>query len=166
MRLSSCFLLVCISSAGVAQAPSHGSPVDALTARIQRNHELHERSFEIVEAERARAKQPLCPKAMTTLDINSCYSAELATTDANYLEFVRLLGAILRSGEETETVKPIPFDDAETAWQKYRELASKAAGDPYAGGTIRPSIEMGCRLTLTRHHIDELWDVYSDLGTR
>ena len=105
---------------------------------------------------------------MTTLAINECYSAELGITDANYLRLVRALGALLRSGEDDKNMTSptgIPFDIAEAAWHNYRDLECKAAGDEYAGGTIRPSIEMGCRLTLTRHHIDELWDVYSDLGT-
>ena len=41
-----------------------------------------------------------------------------------------------------------------------------AAGDQYEGGNIRPSIEMGCKITIAHHHIDELWTLYSDLGTR
>ena len=87
-------------------------------------------------------------------------------TDANYTKLVRILGALLRSGNTATPPARIPFDDAESAWHTYRELACHAAGAQYEGGTIRPSIEMGCSLKLTRHHMDELWDVYSDLGTR
>ena len=165
MKLVLCLLFLCLSLGAVAQAAAHTSSADALA---KRDDELHARALRIVQAEQARAKQPLCPKATTTVDINACYYAELGMTDANYLKLARALGALLRSGEEDKAMAPptpIPFDTAETAWHTYRDLACKAAGDEYEGGTIRPSIEMGCRLTLTRHHIDELWDVYSDLGT-
>jgi uncharacterized protein YecT (DUF1311 family) len=161
-------LLLCLPLGAVAQVEAPGSTADALTSKVQRYKELHARSLRIVQSEQARAKQPLCPNAMTTLAVNECYSAELATTDANYLGLVRTLGALLRAGEEEKSKSPptaIPFDKAEAVWQNYRRLACDAAGDEYAGGSIRPSIELGCRISLTRHHIDELWDVYSDLGT-
>ena len=168
MRLVICFVLPCLSLGAVAQVGARTSSAVTLSAEVQRDQELHTRSLRIVQSEQARAKQPLCPKATTTLAINECYSAELGITDANYLRLVRALGALLRSGEDDKNMTSptaIPFDIAEAAWHNYRDLECKAAGDEYAGGTIRPSIEMGCRLTITRHHIDELWDVYSDLGT-
>jgi uncharacterized protein YecT (DUF1311 family) len=169
MKLLACLLLLLPSLGASAQAGTQIRSVDALSADLRRGKELHARSLRIVQSEQARGKQPLCPKAMTTLDINDCYSAELRVTDTNYLGVVRTLGALLRleeNGKSTSSQIAIPFDTAEAAWQNYRDLACKAAGDEYAGGTIRPSIEMGCRLTITRHHINELWDVYSDLGTR
>jgi len=154
----------CLSSS-VGQTKS----VDSLTAEIQRGQDLHGRALHIVETEQARAKQPLCPKAATTYDANNCYATELGITDGNYLKLVRALGALLRSGGEADAKTAparIPFDDAETTWHTYRDQACNAVGDQYDGGTIRPSMEMGCRITLTRHHMDELWDIYSDLGTR
>jgi uncharacterized protein YecT (DUF1311 family) len=169
MKIVPYFLFICLLTAAMGQQGAQTSSGDALTVEIQRDHELHARSLRIVQAEQARAKQPLCPKAMTTLDINECYSAELGITDANYLKLVRTLGVLLRSGDRAKTTaspRAIPFDEAEAAWHNYQDLACNAAGDQYAGGTIRPSIEMDCRLTITRHHIDELWALYSDLGTR
>lgn len=169
MKRTAYLLLVVLAVAAGAQPATQANSNDALTARIQRDHELHARALEIVQAEDARAKQPLCPNAMNTREINECSSAELEITNANYLKLVRALGGLLRSGDSGDDgtpPKPISFDHAESAWDTYRELACNAAGDRWAGGTIRPSVVTGCRLTVTRHHIDELWAIYSDLGTR
>jgi uncharacterized protein YecT (DUF1311 family) len=169
MRNLIMLVLICLPPPMLAQQGSQPNQKEALATQIKQGAELHARAQSIVQSEDARAKKQLCPKAMTTLDINACYNAELGATDSNYLKLVRALGLLLRSGGEAgagAAPKPIPFDDAEAAWSSYRDLACKAAGDQYEGGTIRPSIEMGCRITVTRHHVDELWVIYSDLGTR
>lgn len=168
MKVVTCFLLAYFSISVWSQAVNQ-SGSNELTDRIQRGHDVHVRSLRIVQMEQARARQPLCPEAMTTIAINECYAAELATTDANYRELVRLLGTLLAPGDMEKAAHATagsPFEEAESAWRTYRDLACTAAGGQFAGGTIRPSIEMGCRLTVTRHHMDELWAVYSDLGTR
>jgi uncharacterized protein YecT (DUF1311 family) len=167
MKLVAFLLFACLWATAMAPAGVQDNSASDLAAEIKRGKELHDRALGIVQAEQARAKQALCPKAQSTLDINECYSAEVTTTDANYTKLVRALGALLRAGDGSSAAPArIPFDDAEAAWHTYREMACKAAGDQYEGGTIRPSIEMSCSLTLTRHHIDELWVLYSDLGTR
>lgn len=167
MKLAFYIVLASLWAVLTPQAEVHNGSAAAPMSPIDRGKGLHDRALGIVQAERARAKQALCPKAMTTLDVNECYSAEVAKTDANYTNLVRTLGILLRSGEETGNAAParIPFDDAEDAWHGYRQSACHAAGTQYEGGTIRPSIEMSCSLTLTRHHMDELWELYSDLGT-
>lgn len=161
MRDYGCFLFVCFLAAGLAQATDKIS-----SANIPATVGTHIRAQLAIQAEQARAKEPLCPKAMTTLDINECYSAELATTDGNYLELVRALSDLLHPGDEPGTASPpktIPFDDAEAVWQRYRKMSCEAIRDVYAG-TIRTSIELGCRITLARHHMNELWAVYSEVG--
>lgn len=167
MKLTVC-LLACLAVALSPPVVAQKQTPDALTARIQRDHLQHLRAQNIVQAEQARARQPLCSKAQTTLEINTCDSTELGLTNQNYVKLVRTLGALFRSSEDPPAANPtrIPFDDAETAWQNYRDLACKVDGDQYQGGSIRPSIEMSCQITVTRHHIDELWELYSNLGTQ
>ena len=155
------FFSVCFLAAGVAQATDKLS-----SANIPATVGIHIRAQLAVLAERARAKEPLCPKAMTTLEINGCYSAELATTNGNYLDLVRAVGDLLHAGDEAGTAstpKTIPFDDAEAVWQTYRKMSCEAAKNVYAG-TIRTSVELGCQITFARHHMNELWSVYSDVG--
>jgi uncharacterized protein YecT (DUF1311 family) len=165
MKLIACmFTLLTIAVSGRMGAQTNSA--DDSTARSQRNHELHANSLGVVEAEQARAKQPLCPKAVTTIDVNSCFADELGITDGNYLKLAGNLRALLRGDEAKgkDASTPTPFDDAETRWHSYRDRACDVAGDQYIGGTIRPSVVMRCRLVITRHHIDELWAVYSDFG--
>jgi uncharacterized protein YecT (DUF1311 family) len=155
-------LLVLLPTAVLAQA---SGPVNA---QLKYQDELHYRASRVVEAEKARSKEPLCPKATSTVDVNTCYASELGITDGNYITLAGAIGALLRSDEPApapEVKAPSnPFDSAEATWHAYREQACNVAGLKYEAGTTRPSIEMGCRLTLTRHHMDELWTVYSDLG--
>jgi uncharacterized protein YecT (DUF1311 family) len=147
----------------IAQEPTTAQ----LNAEIKRNDELHTRAQQTVAAEQARAKLPLCPNAKSTLDINYCYAQELTTTDANEVKLVRALGGLLRVGTEAPGVPPmrLNFDKAEATWHLYREQACSADGEQYEGGTMRPAVEMGCKISIARHHIDELWDIYNDLGT-
>jgi uncharacterized protein YecT (DUF1311 family) len=138
-------------------------------AGLQKLDDLHARALAAVEAERAHSKRDLCPKAMTTFDINQCFAAEVAISNANYLKLVRAIGAMLRIGDDrTSAAAPerLPFDDAESAWQLYKDKACKAAGWVNEGGTIVPMVEMGCAITVTHQHMEELWILYSDLANR
>ena len=132
----------------------------------QTNDAIHARALATLQAEQSRAKQPLCPNANSTLDINTCDDKEVHLTEANYTKFTRAVSALLRAGNDpkSKASAPIPFDTAEAAWHAYRTKACTAAGSQYEGGSIRPSIEMQCTLTLTRHHMDELWELYSTTG--
>ena len=123
---------------------------------------LHTRALETMQAERARAKQTLCAKAANTMAIDACYSRELVTTDGNYVKLVRALGAMIRAGENSAPTR-LPFDDAESAWSAYRDQACEADGSFFAGGTIRPMVEARCHITITQHHLEELWALYSDI---
>jgi hypothetical protein len=162
MRNCALILFVCFWAGGFAQELGKGGSVDTL-AEIK---ESHLRAQSAVQAEQDRAKKPLCPKAMNTRDINECYSVEFGTTDDNYQKLVRALSALLHPGDDaviTPAPTATPFDDTETIWQTYRKIGCEAARDVYAG-TIRTSMELGCRITLTRHHMNELWAVYSEVG--
>ena len=158
MKLIRLWALLIAGGAAFAQAGGHGADTPA---------QLHTRALAAVQAERARPKQPMCGKAVTTLAINNCYADELAIGNANYKKLVLALGALWRADGDAKTApKRIPFDDAETAWGKYRDAACDAMGAEYEGGSLRTSLEIGCENTLVRHHIEELWALYSDLWTQ
>ena len=169
MRLLGRVLAIALALAPFRMKAQHTTAPAATSSgtSIQQDAALHARALAAVDAEHARARQPLCPNAMTTVDINACRFQELSFTDSNYLRLARAVGALLRSeDEEPAKSTPIPFDGAEAAWHTYRDQACNAAGLEYEGGSMQPSIELGCKLTITRHHMDELWDLYNDLGTR
>ncbi len=148
-------LAFCAAASGQSPGPAH-NPTDQLRAR----------ALQAVQAERARAQQPVCPNVAVTLEVNECDSAELDKTNQNYLKLTRALGALLRERVDKQSaVTRIPFDDAESTWATYRDQQCTVAGSVFEGGTIRPSVELLCKITLTRHHMDGLWAVYHDLGT-
>jgi hypothetical protein len=78
-------LFACSWAAAFAQKTVKNNPIDT-HVKIDGPHL---RAESAVEAEQARVKVPLCPDAMTTRDINQCYSVEFGITEDNYLKLVR-----------------------------------------------------------------------------
>jgi uncharacterized protein YecT (DUF1311 family) len=124
-----------------------------------------------LQRERERQKADPCSTAKSTKDISECLSQEFKTTDANYLAYVRSIGALLRlappadghqSSADTKIAR-IPLDDAESAWQSYREKACAAMAYLYRGGSIIPVAQGSCLLSITWSHLDELEKLYADL---
>jgi uncharacterized protein YecT (DUF1311 family) len=135
--------------------------------RIRRLSEFHNRAYEALHAERERAKQPLCPKALTTLDINQCTAQEFGATDRNYTVEIMALSALLGGLRDLPrgSVATIPFDEAEATWHAYRKQACTAfAGPPKDAGTSRPSLYGTCLITLTRNHMNALGELYTEVG--
>ena len=148
--------MFCVCGFALGQAAPAVSTVD----------QLRTRALAVLQAERARAKQPMCAKAATTPENNECYGRELKMSDGNYVKLVRALGAFLRGVSDVNGAPGrIPFDDGETAWSSYREVACKADASRFEGGTIQSSMEMGCEITLVRSHMEELWKLYSNAET-
>jgi hypothetical protein len=86
---------------------------------MRRLNEFHNRAYEALHAEQERAKQPFCPKALTTLDINQCTAQEFAATDRNYTAEIMALSALLGGLRDLPrgSVATTPFDEAEATWK-------------------------------------------------
>ena len=135
--------------------------------RVRRLNEFHNRAYEALHAEQERAKQPFCPKALTTLDINQCTAQEFAATDRNYTAEIMALSALLGGLRDLPrgSVATTPFDEAEATWHTYRKQACNAfAGSPKDARTIRPSLYGTCLITLTRNHMNALGELYTEVG--
>lgn len=130
---------------------------------------LRANASKAVEVSRAKAKQPPCEDTSNgQTGINFCFGQEVRSAEENYLQLVRALGAILRSGKDSQPSAkpvPIPFDAAEASWQRYRQQACDAATKDEEGGSIHSALYGSCFLTITQHHVEELWALYSDAGT-
>ncbi len=91
-----------------------------------------------------------CDSALTTVDMRRCASQALeqAKRDLNrYLQEARRL-----------TAKRALLDSAQTAWERYREITCRAAGDEHQGGTMKPLVVLNCLLDLTRGRLHEVYD--------
>jgi len=150
-----------------ASATADPSQVTSASEPIRRLNEFHNRAYKALHAEQERAKQPLCPKTLTTLDINRCIAQELGATDRNYTAEIMAFSALLGGLRDLPrgSVATTPFDEAEVTWHIYREQACNAfAGPPKDAGTIRPYLYGSCLITLTRNHMNALGDLYAEVG--
>jgi hypothetical protein len=128
--------------------------------------EFRKRGDDALKREQARRKAALCANAANGNDMSACLAAESKTTEANYLAYVRSIGALLRlTAPETPraatTASRLPFDDAESVWQAYREKACAAMSMQWR--STQGDANQSCRLDLTGNHMDELAKLYGDL---
>jgi hypothetical protein len=85
----------------------------------------------VLGRERDRSKTNLCAKAGPgDLSVGECYLAEGKVTNAEYTEYVRVIGALLRLPRYTKAAFPVAprhldIDTAETTWLT---TGSKVAG--------------------------------------
>jgi len=153
---------VSADSSPATSTPPHRTAIEQL-------HELHVRAYSALHDEQERSKQPLCPKAITTLEDNQCVVQEFSVTELNYQgEIVALSGLVVgQRDHDGGTVSATPFDEAEVTWHTYREQACNAfAGPLESAGTIRPYMYETCLITLTRSHMNALGDLYAEVGMR
>ena len=102
-------------------------------------------------AESALEKKDECKNAISTLQIGECESRLLDSTQRNYTNYTRAVGALLRldpptdkaPGEESMPEAGRAFDAAEALWIKYRDSQCESGGNLYWGGTMRPGAILG-----------------------
>lgn len=107
-------------------------------------------------AERAREKAGQCQTANNTLAEEDCLHSEMDKTQGNYAAFVKAIRQQL-SGE-----RAAEFDQLESQSKQYRENASKAAFNEYAGGTLAPVFALEAEQKLLRLHMEEIAFVYGE----
>ena len=87
------YLLACVILPVLAQTPAASTQSDLDTKRAA----LQRRGAEALSRERVQSKANLCGKAgPSDLSFSNCYSAEGRVTDADYTEYVRVIGALFR----------------------------------------------------------------------
>ena len=164
MKLVAC-LLGCISLPVFAQAPRTPIQRDLDAKRTV----LERRGAEVLSRERDRSKENLCATAgPSDLAVGECYLAENKATNADYTEYLRVVGALLRlpgyaSAPSPGALRHLDIDTAETTWLTYREQSCRAMIYQWEGGTLGRVNYPKCLLTMTWDHMNELADLYSGL---
>jgi uncharacterized protein YecT (DUF1311 family) len=120
-------------------------------------------------------KEPIadpCAKAETQLEMNQCTAAAFRDSDKRLNEVYDRIAKSLQKdidGAQKErnedylrynTTILENLKKAQRAWLVYRDLQCTAAKQIYEGGTIAPTIEMGCLQQVTDHRVAELKDTY------
>lgn len=161
-RLLACLSLSLLSPALLAQTPRQpaGDPISAKAEALEKQR------AEALSRERARSKADLCTRGAdgTEPGVGYCWLREGKTTDANYTAYARAIGALLRLPPGSNPPRHLEFDTAEATWLSYRKQTCEAMIAQWEGGTIGRFAYPKCLVTVTWDHMNELEDLYSDLG--
>ena len=107
----------------------------------------------------APAPGPKCP-GESTIEINDCQSATLATAEADLQRYLAAARKRLQSdaADDAGVAKALAqFDKVQSAWTAYRAAECDALYDYWSGGTIRTTIELTCEIDLTRARTHTVW---------
>ncbi|WP_366522288.1 lysozyme inhibitor LprI family protein [uncultured Sphingomonas sp.] len=85
-----------------------------------------------------------CPGA-TTPEVNACLAARFSEADADLNRYYEV--AVQRARKEGVAKG---FIQAQRSWLSFRNSECSAIFEKFGDGTIRTSMEIGCRIRLTR----------------
>jgi uncharacterized protein YecT (DUF1311 family) len=95
-----------------------------------------------------------CPGATTT-EVNACLAARFGEADADLNRYYDV--AVQRVRKEGGEPVAKGFIQAQRSWLSYRNSECGAIFDKYRDSTIRTSMEIGCRIRLTRLRTYIIW---------
>jgi len=93
-----------------------------------------------------------CRDAKTTVEIERCASRDLDQAK-------RELDRYVQEARRVATNRAL-LDSAQALWEHYRDIACRAAGSEYEGGSIKPVVMLNCLTDLARNRIRDLYDHY------
>ena len=95
-----------------------------------------------------------CPGS-TTRDVEQCLAAGLARADAELNRYyAATVARLTRDGDTTSLAK---LRASERAWIAYRDAECDAVYDWWKGGTIRGTMSLECRTSITKARTLEVW---------
>jgi uncharacterized protein YecT (DUF1311 family) len=96
-----------------------------------------------------------CP-GTTTLQVNACFDARFKESDAILNRYFQ--AALRRALKESDgATAPKQLIQAERSWVAYRHAECGSVFDYWSGGTIRVTMELDCRIRLTRLRTYTIW---------
>ncbi len=106
----------------------------------------------------ASAPAPSCPNAGTTVEVNQCLGAALKGFDGEMKRYSEAAVKRLRAEQRPAADDALSgLVRAEEAWRAYRDAECGALQTYWREGTIRTSVELECRIRLTRWRTFSLW---------
>lgn len=99
-----------------------------------------------------------CANAATTLDINACLAGQMTAVETDLNRYYRAAVKRLHAEKDEAETQALPeLIKAQRAWLAYRDAECGAVGAYWSGGTIRGSMVLTCRLSVTRLRIFSIW---------
>ena len=102
----------------------------------------------------AAASAAPCPGTSST-QVNTCLEARLTESDAMLNRYFQV--ALKRVRKEGGGATARRIIQAERSWVAYRDAECASVFDYWSGGTIRASMEIDCRIRLTRLRTYAIW---------
>lgn len=96
---------------------------------------------------------PLCPDALTTLEVNECLSAIAQQAEDRRAAY--LAAAIARVADKPAVAEQIRASDA--GFTAYAKAECSAVYDDWIEGTIRTSMALTCHIALSDQRTHSIW---------
>lgn len=93
---------------------------------------------------------------ITTPEIEACQKEDLQQVEVELNRYTIAAEGGIRKSDDPEHAL-VDFRLAQEHWKQYRDTECKAAFENWSGGTIRVSMELGCRQRLTESRIFDIW---------
>ncbi|MFZ5795308.1 MAG: lysozyme inhibitor LprI family protein [Sphingomonas sp.] len=110
--------------------------------------------FALVLAAASPTGKELCP-GTTTLEVNACQKAKFDQADANLNRYYEAALKRLQGDDEPKVRQELVKSQRD--WIIYRDAECGAVFDNWSGGTIRVSMEIGCKTQLTQLRTYSIW---------
>jgi uncharacterized protein YecT (DUF1311 family) len=95
-----------------------------------------------------------CP-GTSTMQVNACFEARFNESDVILNRYFRV--ALKRARKESGGATVERIIQAERSWVAYRDAECGSVFGYWSGGTIRVSMEIDCRIRLTRLRTYAIW---------
>lgn len=92
---------------------------------------------------------------VTTVEVNACLSARFTESDAELNRYYERAVERVRKESGSKTAQGLA--KAEQSWIAYRDAECRSVFDYWSEGTIRVSMELDCRIRLTRLRTYAIW---------
>ena len=97
----------------------------------------------------------LCDNSGTTVAVNACLADRLKRAQER---LDRYLQAALHKYEgEDERAVRLGIESSEDAFEAYRSIECRTMFEDWKGGTIRTSMELGCKIGMTDDRTHDVW---------
>jgi uncharacterized protein YecT (DUF1311 family) len=98
-----------------------------------------------------------CDSTLTTTEMRRCAARALETAKRDLNRYVREARRV--------AANRALLDSAQAAWERFRDVACRAAGSQRKRDTAQPVVVLNCLVDLTRRRMHEVYDHYLRSGT-
>ena len=128
--------------------------VPASTGVAERSNGAHADPMLNIIALAIAATNAPCPGS-STIDVNACLDARVNESDRVLNRYFQT--ALKRARKENGREAAQRFIQAERLWIAFRDAECASVFDRWRGGTIKVSMELQCRIRLTRVRTYTIW---------